>query len=131
MDFEAKPTHLTHLATSIRMDSQRESELVAVDWAERAGYTVGQKQRNAPRGLMPSDEYSYVAKWRNMDREERAALAGAIVFGSTWVEIWLRPGEHAAADDYVPPPASGMSCTPPIVSDAPEGGAPCFEATLP
>lgn len=43
-------------------------------WCAGHGLSVGQMQRGAPRGLLMGN--FEVAKWRNLTREERAALHG-------------------------------------------------------
>lgn len=45
-------------------------------WCAGNGISVGESQGPAPRGLLVGD--FYIAKWRNLNREERAALHGVM-----------------------------------------------------
>jgi hypothetical protein len=45
-------------------------------WCKENGISVGTMQGPDPRGLLVGD--FYIAKWRNLSRDERAALHGTI-----------------------------------------------------
>ncbi len=57
-------------------DDPWEAYHAAAAWCEEHGYSVGSMQRGAPTGVMKG-EYA-IAKWRNLDEADRAALDGAI-----------------------------------------------------
>lgn len=43
------------------------------------GYVVGSMCRNEPIGFADDDTYDYVAKWYNIDRDDRLRLDGVMV----------------------------------------------------
>jgi hypothetical protein len=53
------------------------SDALAEEALKRAGFSVGIRQRGAPRGILYG---SYViSKWRNLDRQHREMLHGEMV----------------------------------------------------
>jgi hypothetical protein len=65
----------------------------AEDWCAEQGISVGPCQRGDPRGLLRGD--FYVAKWRNLSEDERAALDGLMTGdmrnGPVIVGLWVKP----------------------------------------
>ena len=49
----------------------------AEQWCDDNGYSVGDLQRGAPRGILKG-EYA-ISKWRNLDANDIAALDGQMV----------------------------------------------------
>ena len=43
------------------------------------GYTIGSMCRNEPIGFADADKCHYVAKWHNIDREDKGKLDGVMV----------------------------------------------------
>lgn len=48
-------------------------------YLEEMGYIIGSMEGSSPIGFAKSDEYDYVSKWSNMNREEHRLLDGAII----------------------------------------------------
>lgn len=42
------------------------------------GYVVGSMECDKPIGFAPADEYGYISKWSNMDRNGHAKLTGRL-----------------------------------------------------
>lgn len=69
----------------------------AETWLERRGFSVGSMQAHSPTGFMYG-EYS-IAKWRNMNKLERATLHGTINADSARNgPVTLRLGPLASRD---------------------------------
>lgn len=60
------------MAEEYRFDDTRTAELALAE----AGFSVGTRQRDAPRGLMHGDVA--IAKWRNLSNGEVADLDGVL-----------------------------------------------------
>jgi hypothetical protein len=54
----------------------------AENYLKKLGYTRGSMCRSEPIGFADSDKYRYIAKWYNIDVEERAELDGVMVSSS-------------------------------------------------
>ena len=80
--------------------AEHEALRAAETWLKARGFSIGTMQSDAPRGVMLGDVR--IAKWRNLDAEERADLHGHISApGRTWrsgpVFIRIRPDAPRAA----------------------------------
>ena len=51
----------------------------AEEYLRENGYTVGSMCRNEPIGFADAENYKYVAKWYNINVEDRKLLDGVII----------------------------------------------------
>lgn len=85
------------IATAITFVSAYEFHAVvaAEKWCEERGYSVGEMQCDAPRGVLKG-EY-HITKWRNLTQEEREQLDGVMEgdmrLGPVTVTIFKKGGE--------------------------------------
>ncbi|MBG6083176.1 hypothetical protein [Rubrivivax gelatinosus] len=75
-----------------------EATWAAERWCSERGISVGGAQRGAPRGLLYGD--FVIAKWRNLRRDEIAALHGRMTgdprHGPVIIDICQPPAGHGS-----------------------------------
>ena len=64
---------------TIKVEGTFESFYSAERKLKEMGYTVGSMCVSDPIGFADGDEYSYIAKWHNLSREDRNLLDGVMI----------------------------------------------------